>query len=153
MITCMISEHFSLVELTQSQAAVRNGLDNTPPPEIITNLTRLAVTLEAIRANFNRPVLVSSGYRSALVNHAINGSPTSAHCAGLAADFTVRSVPNVEVCRWLAEQAAALDIDQVIYEFGPHGWVHVGLANQPRHQALTAVLAKGHTVYRAGIIG
>ena len=31
----MLSEHFSLEELTYSRIAVENGLDNEPPPAVI----------------------------------------------------------------------------------------------------------------------
>lgn len=149
----MLSDHFCLAEFTQSQAAIRNGLDNTPNPEIVTNLQRLAETLETVRLHFCRPVSISSGYRSPEVNKAIGGSPTSAHRFGLAADFTVQAIPNVEVCRWIADNATDLGIDQIIYEFGPRGWVHVGLAEKPRYQPLTAILVAGKTVYRPGIVG
>ena len=36
----------------------------------------------------NKPVLISSGYRSPKLNKAIGGSSTSAHMSGLAADFS-----------------------------------------------------------------
>lgn len=149
----MLTEHFCLAEFTTSQAAMRKGLDNVPPDFVIPNLRQVAGVLEIIRLHFARPINVSSGYRSEAVNSAVGGSPTSAHRHGLAADFSVQGTPHAEVCRWIAEHAADLGVDQVIYEFGPRGWVHVGLADKPRHQALTAILAQGKTVYRAGIIG
>jgi zinc D-Ala-D-Ala carboxypeptidase len=144
-----LSEHFNLSEFIQSDAAVRKGLDNTPSPEVVVNLTRVANVLELVRGHFAKPVKPSSGYRSPEVNKAIGGSKTSAHCAGLAADFRVDGVDNVTVCEWIRDNVS--DYDQVIYEFGPTGWVHLGLAEKPRRQALTACKQNGKTVYLSGI--
>ena len=38
-----LSGHFSLKELTKSQTATRKGIDNTPSPEHIDNLTSLCL--------------------------------------------------------------------------------------------------------------
>lgn len=144
-----LSPHFTLAELIYSPTAVRFGLDNTPPEDLIPNLRLVAGALEVVRAHFGAPIHANSGYRAPAVNHAVGGSPTSAHRFGLAADFTVQGVANIDVCRWI--EAATMAFDQVIYEFGPEGWVHLGLAEKPRHQALTAVKEHGQTIYKAGI--
>jgi zinc D-Ala-D-Ala carboxypeptidase len=81
----------------------------------------------------------------------VGGSKTSAHRFARAADFTVEDVSNIEVCRKLAELVP--HFDQIIYEFGPDGWVHLGLTNgKPRGQLLTAIKRKGKTVYLPGIV-
>lgn len=144
-----LTEHFTLEELSRSTTAVRQGLDNTPPAKLVPNLKRVAEHLEIVRAHFGRPVNVYSGYRSPAVNKAVGGSATSAHRFGLAADFVVQGVSNREVCEWIQKNLA--DFDQVIYEFGPKGWVHLGLAAKARKQALTAVKENGKTVYKPGI--
>jgi Peptidase M15 len=83
-----ISEHFTLEELSFSEAAARLGLDNTPIPIVITNLGLVATVMERIRTLLgDRPIVVHSGYRSAEVNQAVGGVVTSAHCHGLACDF------------------------------------------------------------------
>lgn len=148
-----LTEHFTLDELIASQTATRLGIDNTPTPEILENLYKVAQLLEKVRGHFAKLVLVSSGYRSPALNAAVPGSSkTSAHSRGMAADFTVQGVPNQNVCRWIADNIVELGVDQVIYEFGADGWVHVGLAEKPRHQLLSAVRgAGGRTVYVEGL--
>src|SRR5712692_889319 len=82
-----ITEHFTLEELSFSEAAARLGLDNTPMQAVITNLGLVAAVMEGIRTLLgDRPIVVHSGYRSAEVNQAVGGVATSAHCRGLACD-------------------------------------------------------------------
>ena len=63
-----LSPHFSLEELTHSDIATRLGIDNTPTVEIINNLTFLAGELEYVRDILGNPMLISSGYRSYVLN-------------------------------------------------------------------------------------
>lgn len=147
-----LTEHFTLAELTRSNTALRLGLDNTPPTWIVANLRLMAHALELVRFHYGVPIKVYSGYRSAEVNQACGGSQRSRHKVGLAADFTVPGIPVIEVCRWIAANLTGWD--QVIYEFGPGGWVHFGLGDDRRpvrHQTLSAVKQGGKTVYLPGI--
>ena len=120
-----ISEHFSLEELSFSETAARLGLDNTPGPAVIANLSRLAAALEQVRGRLrNCPMVVHSGYRSAAVNHAVGGVLSSAHCLGLACDFVCPSFGTPgEVARAIA--SSEINYDQLILEYG---WVHVSVA-------------------------
>jgi zinc D-Ala-D-Ala carboxypeptidase len=131
-----ISEHFTLEELSFSEAAARLGLDNTPGPVVITNLGLVAAVMEGIRTLLGDGPVVHSGYRSAEVNQAVGGVATSAHCHGLACDFVCPGFGTpAEVA--LAVLKSGIEYDQLILEYG---WVHVGLAQdgkQPRRQALT----------------
>lgn len=145
-----LTDHFTLRELTRSATATRLGLDNTPPADLLFGLREVAETLELVRAYFRKPVLITSGYRSPEVNKAVGGSPASAHMLGLAVDFTVVDVPTIDVCRQI--EIMIPDYDQVIYEFGPNGWCHLGLAHRPRRQSLTAIKRDGKTAYSRGII-
>lgn len=145
-----LSRHFTLDELIVSQAAARRGIDNTPAPEIVRNLRRLAVLLERVRRLLGgTPILVSSGYRCPGLNAAVGGSKTSAHMAGLAADFTAPGYGNVyQVARKIS--ASDIAYDQLIHEYG--AWIHIGLApgrTKPRRQDLS--IFKG-TGYLPGII-
>lgn len=145
-----ITEHFTIEEMTRSEAAIRNGLDNSVPNHLIANMRKVASVLEIIRSHFNAPIKVTSCYRSQDVNKAVGGSKTSAHCFAHAADFEVVGVANLDVCRWVAENIP--DFDQVIYEFGPGGWCHLGFTTkEPRKQLLSAVKENGKTVYRKGL--
>jgi hypothetical protein len=129
-----LSPHFTLAELTQSQTAAREGLDNTPPAEMVDALRKTAELLERVRALLGKPILVSSGYRSPRVNRAVGGAAQSAHMLGCAADFSCPSFGSpLEICRAIA--ASDISFDQLIHEF--RAWVHIAWAPLPRRQVLT----------------
>jgi hypothetical protein len=135
--TIRLSEHFTLAELMQSETAARRGIDNTPPPSALANLVRLAGTLEQVRALIGRPVLVTSGYRSPLVNELINGSTSSAHISGRAADIIAPAFGGPKSLA-RAIEASGIEYDQLILEFGR--WVHIAIAPDdavPRQMALS----------------
>ena len=136
-----ITEHFSLEELTRTDT----GLPNDPPQDIAKNLVRLCEdALEPARALVG-PLQVNSGYRSAAVNKAVKGSPTSAHMQGLAADV----VP-VQFSRSVAFSilsTSGIPYDQLILE---PTWIHIGLARdgvEPRRQLLEAVRTPNGMTY------
>lgn len=136
--TTKLTEHFTLDEFIASQTAARLGLSNMPPPGDMANVQRTAETMELVRKLLgNRPVLISSGYRSPEVNRAVGGASSSAHMTGLAVDFTVPGFGSpIEICKALTPHMADLEIDQLIHEFD--AWVHLGLsAGAPRMMALT----------------
>lgn len=145
-----LSEHFTLEELTASQTAMRRGINNTPNDEVIGNLTKLAETLEQVRALVDAPINISSGYRSVPLNTAIGGSSSSAHCRGLAADFTVSGVGVKELAIMIRD--SGIEFDQLICEFD--SWVHIGLSEgEYRNQCLTARHGSHHnTQYLQGIV-
>jgi hypothetical protein len=137
----LITPHFTLDEMTVSQLAAREGLDNNPPPAARANLQVLCSALEQVRALFDAPIIVSSGYRSATVNARIGGSPASQHLQGLAADFTVVEVTPRDVVRRVSE--SAVPFDQLIFEFDQ--WVHLSVTHAaPRRQVLTIRKGTGY---------
>src|SRR5881409_3642713 len=148
----MLSGHFSLEELTASEIAARVDIDNTPSAEVVRNLARLAEGLELVRlALGNKPVHITSGYRSARLNQMVGGSKNSMHIQGLAADILCPAFgPPLEVCRAIARSGIATD--QIIHEFGK--WCHVGLAPEghaARNELLT--IANVVTGYELGLHG
>lgn len=50
----------------------------------------LVEILEKIRHHFNKPIKINSGFRCPVHNSNINGSPTSQHLKGKAADIVVK---------------------------------------------------------------
>ncbi len=130
-----LTDHFTLEELTHSQTAARLGLDNEPSPDVVDALTRTAHGLEMVRVLLQAPILVSSGYRSPLVNRAVGGSPNSQHIKGEAADFTAPGFGQPEmIVRAILRSTRPIPFDQVIVEFGR--WVHISFSKTPRRQAL-----------------
>ena len=123
-----LSDNFSLSEFTKSQVALRNGIDNTPNEEVIENLKPLCQNvLQPIREYYLMPVFISSGYRSAALNHKLGSSISSQHIQGQAADIEIFGVSNKELSDWINDNC---DFDQLILEFHKEddansGWVHV----------------------------
>jgi hypothetical protein len=144
-----LTPHFSLEEMTASETAVRQGIDNTPPEFAFLNLNRLCRELEKVRSLLGEQVItITSGYRCPELNKAIGGSSASHHMIGLAADFICPSFGNpLEICHKIA--GSEIEYDQLIHEFGI--WIHIGFDDNPRHQNLTARRGPdGHTVYDHG---
>jgi zinc D-Ala-D-Ala carboxypeptidase len=138
----LLTDHFTVEEFTDSQTAARHSINNVPSPSSREwqNLHRIANVMEKVRTLLgDKPILISSGYRSPAVNTAVGGSKSSAHMSGLAADFTCPGFGTPRaICTKLEPHMKALGIDQLIHEFNT--WVHLGLRATdmtPRHQALT----------------
>jgi len=144
-----LSAHFDLCEFTRSESAKREGVSNNPTPEHLENIKTLCEkVLEPIRAKFG-PINISSGYRSADLNHFIGGSLNSDHCKGRAADIDMdghgSGVTNKMIFDYIKDN---LEVDQLINEFN-YSWVHVGYRKGAnRKQVLDAVKEGGKTVYR-----
>jgi len=144
----MLTENFSLDEFLISQTAVRHGIDMTPPQIVIDNLKLLCVTvLQPLRNETGEAIRISSGYRPQALNDIINGSKTSGHRFGRCADFTMQYLTPYEVCDLII--GMDLVFDQLIHEFS--AWVHVGIAEIPRDEILTAVRENGETRYLRGL--
>jgi zinc D-Ala-D-Ala carboxypeptidase len=128
-----ISEHFSLQELSVSELAVRNGWDNSPSPQELENLTRLAQLLEQVRTLLGKPIVINSAFRSKQVNDAVGSKDSSQHRIGCAADIRVVGMNPDEVCRAII--ASDIQYDQIIREFyDPEkggGWTHISVPNKP----------------------
>ena len=137
-----LSKHFKLEEFTKSQIAARNGINNTPHSGDVKNLENLCYEiLEPIRAKFDKPVMINSGFRNLAVNRLLGSSDSSQHTKGQACDFEIAGVPNIKVAYWLQ---ANCDFDQLILEFykpedGQAGWIHVSYNEKGsnRKQVLT----------------
>ena len=148
-----LSPHFSLDEFLVSQSAARHGIDMTASQEIIDNLEQLCQqVLEPLRAEIDRPIVISSGWRPYKLNKLIGGSRKSAHMYGRAADCRAIGLSVHDFALAAAEMAEHQKgpIDQVILEMGQ--WLHIGIADEPRYQVLTASLRDGLVVYDIGIV-
>ena len=107
-----LSANFTLSELTKSQTAVRKGIPNNPNEDQIDNLKLLCQNiLQPIRSEFEKPILVSSGFRTAELCIAIGSSINSQHAKGEAADFEIWGMDNKELAWWIKNN---LEYDQLI---------------------------------------
>ena len=122
-----LTSNFSLEELSFTE---HREFDNTPPPEVIPNLKRLAMVLEQVRALVNNnPVVVNSAFRCLSVNRAVGSSDGSQHRLGCAADIRVPGMEPEMVLQ--AIKASNIQYDQLIREFD--AWVHISV---PTHEAV-----------------
>ena len=129
-----LSPHFTLEEFSESQTAGRKGIDNDPPSLLFSSLSNTAEGLEQVRTLLgDRPIRISSGYRSPALNKAVGGSASSQHVLGEAVDFTC---PAFGTPRQIVSAIVASKIpyDQVIQEFD--SWVHISFSTRNRRQAL-----------------
>ena len=146
-----VSLNFSLRELTYSDTAIRLGIDNTPTNEVLINLQNVCqFILEPVRNHFDKPITITSGYRSPELCKAIGSSATSQHTRGEAVDFEILGIANKEVSDWIVNH---LEFDQCILEFWEKdkinsGWVHISYNKENnRKMYLRAYKANGRTVY------
>ena len=141
-----LTEHFSLEELGHRSTAIRLGIDNTPPDEILPNLKVLAQGLERVRSVLGHPIHIDSGYRCEILNAAVRGSKTSAHMQGWAADFICPAFGTpLEIVKVIVGSGIAFD--QCIQE---GTWVHISFDPQMRREVLTAHFRNGQAIYTQG---
>ena len=149
-----LTANITLDELCKSQVAERKGINNNPTPQQIENIKALAVNvLQPIRSHFEKPLIISSGFRCAELCIAIGSSVNSQHVAddgAAAADFEIPGVDNLDLAIWIKSN---LDIDQGILEFyregePTSGWIHCSYAKEGnRNQWLKARREDGSVKY------
>lgn len=117
-----LSTNFSLSEFEVSATAMRRGINNKIPRGKLDNIKALVTyVLQPLRDQFG-PITVTSGYRCPELNRVLWGSPTSQHKEAEAADIKLAGISHYEVCEWILDN---LMFDQLIYEYGEDGWIHV----------------------------
>lgn len=146
-----ITSHFRLSEFTRSEYAIRHGIDNTPPADVLTRLLVSADGLERVRVVLGVPIYIQGGYRSGTVNAGIGGARNSQHCLGEAVDFVAPTYGDPQaICQAIIDHEDWIDFDQLINE---GNWVHISFTShgKPRKQVLTAHFAGGHVSYTEGL--
>lgn len=130
-------KYFTLNELIKSDAARRSKINNTPNKQEENNLIALVENiLDPLREAYGKPIIVTSGFRCERLNKLVNGSKTSQHRTGQAAD--IRTVEDtVEENKKLFDlvQELNLPFDQLIDEYN-FDWVHISYSPRNRKQIL-----------------
>lgn len=127
------TKHFSLEEMTKTST----GIQNIPDEEQICRMRVLCEkVLQPLRDWYNKPIIVTSGFRSYKVNKKVGGVASSQHTFGEAVDITGG---NKEVNKLLYDYIKEnLEFDQLINEYN-YSWIHVSFTTRRpnRKQELT----------------
>ena len=126
-----LSEHFSLRELTKTSV----NIENVPSEAQVENLKRVCRWLERLRKRWNDkygdgddPIIINSGFRSAAVNKAVGGVPTSNNLTGCAVD--IRCIGMEQALRYASilldiSDLNNEDFDELLIEQKAHVvWIH-----------------------------
>ena len=135
-----ISKHLSLKEVVRSNTAIKKGIDNNPTKEHLDNLIRLADNVfEPLREYINKPINVSSGYRSEALNKLIGGASGSQPSKGEALDLDNGKLLNKIMFEYIKDN---LEFDQLINE-QDYSWIHVSYREgKNRKQVLKMINGK-----------
>lgn len=137
-----LSDNFTLEELTNSDTAKANKIDNTPTPEVLAKLKKLCTdVLQPIRNKYGKPIIVTSGYRNQKVNSLVGGSKTSQHMTGQAADIKCTATTKAYLFNLIKTmiERGELKVGQLIWEYGTKkepNWIHVSLPYTKTNQIL-----------------
>jgi hypothetical protein len=162
-----IAKHFRLYELTVSETADRQRIDNRIPDDrVLHSAVHLARSvLDPIREAFGS-FSPNSVFRSQALERSLKGKPsswisTSQHAEGRACDVEIVAKPTLELAQWAS--TALMEFDQIICECydprkGPNsGWVHISVlppgTGRNRRQVLSYVVdpGSGRLVYVNGL--
>lgn len=113
-------KYFTIQELTHSDTAIKNKIENMPNDSQMENLIALVENvLDPARELLGEPIRVNSGFRCPVLNKKVGGAPKSQHCKGQAADITCYD--NNKLFEIIKEN---LVFDQLIWEKGGQ-WIHI----------------------------
>ena len=150
-----LSQHFSLGEMTKTSHKTADG--NIPSRVVIENLRNICENwLEDLRYSYNtlyhptvtssalsrddKPVIITSGYRSPEVNKLVGGSATSNHLTGCAVDIRVTGFE--QAIRYASilldiSDGTKQDFDELYIERNSAGryWIH--FAVRPKDRSAT----------------
>ena len=121
-------------EFIKSDTAIENCICNIPDIKSLDNLLNLIFyCLQPVRELFNKPVIITSGYRCQKLNKLVGGKVNSQHLCGCAADFIIKNIAPSEIIKKI--QASNILFDQLINEY--NSWVHISyVKDKNRKQVL-----------------
>ena len=130
-----MNNYFTIKELCKSDTARKLNINNEPSDLIKLHLQELIIFLNPLREEWGSPIRVNSGYRCPELNEILNGSKTSAHMRGFAADLYPVNSDIWEFKKFCVNYLKDKDFDQCILETsGNSEWVHIGLYDNNMQQ-------------------
>lgn len=133
-----LSKHFTYREGTYSATARDRKIDNNPDPVQLEAMKYTALKMEAVRQLLdNRPLYITSWFRSKALNIAIRGAQNSQHSKGEAVDFYCPGFGSPrKIALELQKHKEVIQYDQLILE---PTWVHISFVGTrpPRKNDLT----------------
>ena len=134
-ITFKASENFTLAELIHSTTADKHRISNIPGDEQIRNLQYgVDMVLQPLRNIYQKPIIITSGYRCAALNKLVGGVANSYHLQGNAADLRVPSQEEAEEIFRILKMIPSVDV--ALFEHSTTScWLHVqwDMQRTPRH--------------------
>ena len=130
-----MKSYFTIEELSKSDIAEQQEIDNTPPDNIKENLKKLIEFLNPLREAWGSAIRINSGYRCPELNQAIGGVATSAHCEGWAVDMCPINKKFTKFKQFIVDYLKDKNFDQAIIEKnGRSQWIHLGLWSKGRQR-------------------
>tara|TARA_R110000796_G_scaffold241699_1_gene363483 strand:+ start:912 stop:1277 length:366 start_codon:yes stop_codon:yes gene_type:complete len=120
-----MTENFNIMEF-----ASKDGADF--PQDVIVNLYELAKNLEVIRAFYNKPIKINSGYRSLSHNKNVGGAKNSQHPLGKASDLVIEGITPKELAKGI----------EILIENGKISEGGIGIYNSFTHYDIRGTKAR-----------
>lgn len=115
-----LMKYLSLAEFFKSDVAEKHQVKNIPDAaqlsQVLENIKALLLNvLDPLCARIDRPIIITSGYRSQRVNELVGGSKTSQHLLGKAADIHVQGYTPQQMDMVYRTIQMYYDFDQLIF--------------------------------------
>ena len=121
-----ISKYLTVGDVTKSNTAIKLGINNQLPIELLENAKSFGKLYDIIYDHFKGNIYFNSIYRGPALNDALGGATNSRHMKCLAGDLEGKNgVKNSDIFKFVKEN---LQFSQLIWEFGTStepAWVHV----------------------------
>ena len=155
-----MAQYFTPYEFTKSETAVKLNIDNTPNEQEMENIIQTMRLMDKIRGKwtdycsencYTKPqIIITSGFRCEALNTALNGSKTSYHRYGLAADFEAKNGQNKALFEMVVDmiEKGEIVVSQLIWENGNDNnpdWIHIALYDgKKKNEILRYEKGKGY---------
>ena len=167
--TDFLTDHFSLAEITNSNTALRLGIDNSLPSTLLGAARSTAQSLERVRTLLGVPIRISSGYRCEALERVLCSKDYISWCAKrkTAADeaswakyFAAKAHPKARAIDFTAPsfgsplqivkklQASNLSFGQLLME---GTWVHISFDGDRRDVQTVTFDQTGTPIYTQGV--